>query len=102
MPLTGGWAIGRRPWARIRVEEHHYRPDRALRNHVESHEDTIARKAKIVIEHFHSPVINGCKIRSEVRGMVVTQGIHRAIYWLAVNRELPGRGQAVNAHWLGN
>jgi hypothetical protein len=34
--------------------------------------------------------------------MDVTQGIHRAIYWLAHLLACEGAALAVNAHWLGN
>ena len=64
-----------------------------LRNHVESHEATIARKAKIIVDHFQSQVINAGKINGQARAMVATQGIRRAIdYWKAINRELESRG----------
>jgi type I restriction enzyme R subunit len=66
---------------------------KALRNHVESHEATIARKAKIIVDHFQSQVINAGKINGEARGLVATQSIRRAIdYWQAINRELAERG----------
>jgi len=66
---------------------------RALRNHVESHETTIARKVKIIVDHFQSQVVNAGKVRGEARAMVAAQGIRRAIdYWLAIERELAARG----------
>lgn len=50
-----------------------------LRKYVESHDHAIRRKAEIMIDHFHEQVLAPKKIGGEARGMVVTNGIERAI-----------------------
>src|SRR5690606_31917122 len=61
-----------------------------LRNYVESNPATIARKAKIIVDHFSGQT---GKIDGKARALVATQSIRRAIdYWQAINHELQLRG----------
>ncbi len=63
-----------------------------LRSYVESRPDTIAKKAHIIVEHFHEQVINKGKIGSKARSMVVTSSIERAIeYYYAIEKALAER-----------
>ena len=50
-----------------------------LRAFVESQPETIEQKASIIVEHFHSQVIDKGKIGGQARAMVVTSSIIRAI-----------------------
>jgi type I restriction enzyme R subunit len=66
--------------------------EKKLRAYVESQEITIARKAEIMVTHFHEQVIAKAKIGGKARAMVVASGINRAIdYYLAIDRCLEER-----------
>ncbi len=52
-----------------------------LRRYVESHEHAIREKAEIMVDHFHTQVIDHRKIGGQARAMVVTSGIVRAIQY---------------------
>jgi type I restriction enzyme R subunit len=66
--------------------------EKKLRAYVESQEITIARKAEIMVTHFHEQVAAKAKIGGKARAMVVTSGINRAIdYYIAINRYLEER-----------
>lgn len=68
------------------------RAQKKLRNFVESNEYTIAKKAAMMIEHFHEQVIAKGKIGGQARAMIVTASIPRCIeYYFAVNRCLADR-----------
>ena len=68
------------------------RAHRKLRHYVESHRHAIARKAEIMIDHFHDLVIGRHKIGGAARAMVVTGGIRRAInYFHAFEKYLEKR-----------
>lgn len=61
-----------------------------LRAFVESQPQTVAEKAKVIVEHFHN--VTAHKIGGEARAMVVTAGIERAIdYFHAINKLLAER-----------
>lgn len=61
-----------------------------LRYFVESQPETVAEKAKVMVEHFHTSVAH--KIGGEARCMICTVGIERAIdYFYEVNRLLEER-----------
>ena len=63
-----------------------------LRAYVEGNETAIARKAEIMVEHFHSQVAGAGKIGGKARAMVVTSSIDRALeYFTAINAELKER-----------
>ena len=65
---------------------------RKLRRYVESHDQAIRRKAKIMVDHFHEQVLARNRIGGEARAMVVTSGIQRAIqYYHAVRDYLETR-----------
>ena len=60
-----------------------------LRRYVESHSHAIHEKAEIMVDHFHSQVLDRRKIGGQARAMVVTSGIERAIqYYLAIREYL--------------
>jgi len=60
-----------------------------LRTYVERHEQTIAVKADIMLDHFINKVINAKKLRGKAKGMVVTQSIESAIqYYFALKKLL--------------
>lgn len=68
------------------------RAQKKLRNFVESNEYTIAKKAAMMIDHFHEQVIAKGKIGGQARAMIVTASIPRCIeYYFAVNRCLADR-----------
>lgn len=61
-----------------------------LRAFVESQPQTVAEKAKVIVEHFHN--VTAHKIGGEARAMVVAAGIERAIdYYHAINKLLKER-----------
>lgn len=61
-----------------------------LRYYVESQPETVAEKAKVIVEHFHTNVAH--KIGGEARCMVCTAGIERAIdYFNEINKLLEER-----------
>ncbi len=68
------------------------RARKKLRNFVESNEYTIAKKAAMMIDHFHEQVIAKGKIGGQARAMVVTASIPRCIeYYFAINKCLADR-----------
>lgn len=63
-----------------------------LRAFVESNTHTIARKAKIMVDHFHTHVIGKNKIGGKARAMVVTASRARCLeYFDAINKCLAKR-----------
>ena len=50
-----------------------------LRSFVESQPETIEQKCSIIVEHFHSQIIDKGKVGGQARAMVVTSSIERAI-----------------------
>ena len=63
-----------------------------LRAFVESNTHTIARKAKIMVDHFHTHVIGKNKIGGKARAMVVTASRTRCLeYFDAINKCLAKR-----------
>ena len=68
------------------------RAQKKLRNFVESNSYTIAKKAAMIVEHFHEQVISKGKIGGKARAMVVTASISRCIeYYYAINKCLTER-----------
>lgn len=68
------------------------RAQKKLRNFVESSEYTIAKKAAMMVEHFHEQVIAKGKIGGQARAMVVTASIPRCVeYYHAINKCLAER-----------
>lgn len=68
------------------------RAQKKLRSFVESNEYTIAKKAAMMVDHFHEQVIARRKINGEARAMVVTASIPRCIeYYFAINKCLSER-----------
>ena len=68
------------------------RAQKKLRNFVESDSYTIAKKAAMMIDHFHEQVIAKAKIGGLARAMVVTASIPRCIeYYYAINKCLADR-----------
>ncbi len=63
-----------------------------LRAFVESRPETIKQKSAIIVEHFHSQVIEKGKIGGQARAMVVTSSILRAIeFYYEISRLLEER-----------
>ena len=63
-----------------------------LRAFVESRPETIQQKANIIVEHFHTQVIDKGKVGGQARAMVVTSSILRAIeFYYEISRLLKGR-----------
>jgi type I restriction enzyme R subunit len=63
-----------------------------LRAFVESQPETIQQKAFIIVEHFHTQVIDKGKVGGEARAMVVTSSILRAIdFYYEIKRLLEER-----------
>lgn len=63
-----------------------------LRAWVERQPETIHQKAAIIVNHFHTMVIDKGKMGGEARAMVVTSGILRAIdFYYEINRLLEER-----------
>lgn len=63
-----------------------------LRAFVESQPETIQQKAAIIVEHFHTQVIDKGKIGGQARAMVVTSSIMRAIeFYYEITRLLEER-----------
>lgn len=63
-----------------------------LRAWVERQPETIHQKAAIIVNHFHTMVIDKGKIGGDARAMVVTSGILRAIdFYYEINRLLEER-----------
>ena len=68
------------------------RAQKKLRSFVEGNEFTIAKKAAMMVEHFHEQVIAKGKIGGQARAMVVTASIPRCIeYYYAINKCLADR-----------
>lgn len=68
------------------------RAQKKLRSFVESSEYTIAKKAAMMVEHFHEQVIAKGKIGGQARAMVVTSSIPRCVeYYYAINKCLAER-----------
>ena len=68
------------------------RAQKKLRAFVEGNEITIAKKAAMMVEHFHEQVIAKKKINGQARAMVVTANIPRCIeYYYAINNCLNER-----------
>ncbi len=60
-----------------------------LRAYVESRPETIAKKAQIIVEHFHDQVLAKKKIAGKARAMVVSSSIEKAIdYYYAIDKAL--------------
>ena len=63
-----------------------------LRAFVESQPETIQQKASIIVEHFHTQVIDKGKVGGQARAMVVTSSILRAIeFYYEITRLLEER-----------
>lgn len=68
------------------------RAQKKLRNFVESDNYTIAKKAAMMVDHFHEQVIAKGKVGGQARAMVVTASIPRCIeYYYAINKCLSER-----------
>ena len=68
------------------------RAQKKLRSFVESDSYTIAKKAAMMVDHFHEQVIAKGKIGGQARAMVVTSSIPRCIeYYYSINRCLSER-----------
>lgn len=68
------------------------RAQKKLRNFVESNSYTIAKKAAMMVDHFHEQVIAKGKVGGQARAMVVTASIPRCIeYYYAINKCLSER-----------
>lgn len=64
-----------------------------LRTYVERHEQTIATKADIMLDHFINKIVNTKKLKGKAKGMVVTQSIESAIrYFFALQQLLEAKG----------
>ena len=68
------------------------RAQKKLRSFVEGNSFTIAKKAAMMVDHFHEQVIAKGKIGGQARAMVVTASIPRCIeYYFAINKCLADR-----------
>jgi type I restriction enzyme R subunit len=68
------------------------RAQKKLRAFVEGNPDVIAKKAAMMVEHFHEQVIARKKLNGKARAMVVTASIARCIeYYYAINKCLSER-----------
>ncbi len=64
-----------------------------LKAYVERHEQTIATKADIMLEHFISRIVNTKKLKGQAKAMVATQSIESAIrYYFAIRNLLNLKG----------
>lgn len=64
-----------------------------LKAYVERHEQTIATKADLMLDHFISKVVNTKKLKGKAKAMVFTQSIESAIrYYFAMRDQLKKRG----------
>ena len=62
---------------------------KAFKAYVEQHEQTIATKSEVILEHFISKTIKTKKLKNKAKGMVVTQSIKSAInYYFALKKLL--------------
>lgn len=67
-----------------------------LRAYVERHEQTIAIKAEIMLDHFLTNVVKTKKLKSKAKGMVITQNIESAIrYYKALKGLLNEKGNPI-------
>ena len=74
------------------------RAQKKLRSFVEGDEYTIARKASMMVEHFHEQVIAKGKVGGQARAMVVTASIPRCVeYYFAINKCLVDRNSPYKA-----
>lgn len=68
-----------------------------LKAYVERHEQTIATKAELMLDHFITKVVNTKKLKGKAKAMVVTQSIESAIrYFFALQTQLGKRGNPFN------
>lgn len=68
------------------------RAQKKLRAFVEGNADVIAKKAAMMVEHFHEQVIARKKLNGKARAMVVTASIARCVeYYYAINKHLAAR-----------
>ena len=68
------------------------RAQKKLRAFVEGNSNVIAKKAAMMVDHFHEQVIAKKKINGKARAMVVTSSIERCIeYYYAINKHLSER-----------
>lgn len=73
------------------------RAQKKLRAFVEGNPDVIAKKAAMMVEHFHEQVVAKKKIGGKARAMVVTASIPRCIeYYYAINKCLADRHSPYN------
>ncbi|MCA0447337.1 MAG: DEAD/DEAH box helicase family protein [Bacteroidetes bacterium] len=64
-----------------------------LRAFVERHQQTIAVKAEIMLEHFISKVVNTKKLKGKAKAIVATQSIESTIrYFFAIQAIVKGKG----------
>ncbi len=64
-----------------------------LRTYVERHEQTIATKADIMLDHFINKIVNTKKLKGKAKGIVITQSIESAIlYYFALKKILEEKG----------
>jgi len=64
-----------------------------LRAYVERHQQTIATKAEIMLDHFVGKVFNAKKLKGKAKAMVITQSIESAInYYFAIRNILDDKG----------
>ena len=74
------------------------RAQKKLRNFVESNSYTIAKKAAMMVEHFHEQVVAKGKIGGQARAMVVTASIPRCLeYYFAIKKCLSERNSPYKA-----
>ncbi|UYM18801.1 DEAD/DEAH box helicase family protein [Endozoicomonas euniceicola] len=60
-----------------------------LKAYVESHPDTIEKKAAVMVNHFIESVVKGRKLKGKAKAMVVASSIERAYeYYLVISRLL--------------
>ena len=68
------------------------RAQKKLRSFVEGNPDVIAKKAAMMVDHFHEQVVAKKKINGKARAMVVTASIPRCVeYYYAINKCLSER-----------
>ena len=67
------------------------RAQKKLRAFVEGNPDVIAKKAAMMVEHFHEQVVAKKKLGGKARAMVVTASIPRCIEYYALNKCLADR-----------
>lgn len=74
------------------------RAQKKLRSFVEGDAYTIAKKARMMVEHFHEQVIAKGKVGGQARAMVVTASIARCVeYYFAINECLSDRNSPYKA-----